>query len=162
MINLNINEKTVEPKLNFEFYKHLVGSDRSKRNDNFDEFMNGLINEDPDFLIQFYRAISLGKLTDDDIDDQLEKAGAYDDIAKEVDSDIKAMGETGFLRLKMEKWLQSNDSNMKDTKKALQIASNEGMSKEDKMEAQMLVEKGDEIAKKGKNRLKKNGVPIMQ
>ena len=92
----------VELKFNHRFYKNIVKGYKDKDTDGFSNFINGLIQKDPDALIAGYKFGFTGKkFTDDEVADALEDNGIFDkdnpykDLYKEV---VKS----GFLKAKIQ------------------------------------------------------------
>lgn len=113
----------VELRFNHRFYKNIVKGYKSKDADGFSNFINGLIQKDPDALIAGYKFGIVGKkFTDDEVADALEDNGIFDkgnpykDLYKEV-------VESGFLKAKIQLMKKSAEEDYRTIKELLNKAS---------------------------------------
>ncbi|MCF6419824.1 tail assembly chaperone [Furfurilactobacillus milii] len=110
---LNINGKSLTPRINFRFRSVLgkkLGDDNDKSG--FSNLITGLVQSDPDALLSFYEAALAGDHpSDDDLFDALD-----DQVFKDDDSEdaafrdaVSALNNSGFFKIKAKAWKKRNE-----------------------------------------------------
>lgn len=151
MLNLKIKNKEVEPTFSYGFYKNVAGKDREKRSDVFNEFLNGLFNDDSDSVVDFFKGSFGSALSEDEIVQQLEEKGAFDDVHALTGEIIKGLAESGFLRTKIEALKKYDDNMIKGFEKSSKM---ESIEKSDKDMLQIQIEALEEHKKTIDKRIK--------
>lgn len=149
MDSLEINGKQYLLKFNHHFYERVLSNFAKKHKDadidGFNHLIAGLIDEDPDSVIEAYRCAIVGKTlpTINDVSDALDEAGVFEN--KSVYSDVfNQIKSSGFLAGKVAHLLNLLHKDWKDSEIALQIftktSDKSGKDyKKDLREAQMQV-----------------------
>ena len=123
MLTLKIKNKVVEPAFSYRFYKNIAGKDKEKRSDNFNEFLNGIFSDDSDAVIDFFRGSFGSDLSDDDIAEQLEENGSFDDIHALTNEIIRGLSNSGFLATKIAALKKYDENLIAGYNKALKFKS---------------------------------------
>ncbi|GAQ01469.1 hypothetical protein NBRC111452_1277 [Companilactobacillus farciminis] len=151
MLTLKIKNKDVEPSYNYRLYKNIAGADKDKRTTNFYDFLDGLFIDDPDTIIDFFKAAAGGDLGEDAIVDQLDNEGAFDDIRKTTDEILKGLATSGFLKSKVEAYKKYGNHVIDSMKATLEIDS---LKPEDEETTQIQIYQAEEQMKNAENRMK--------
>lgn len=151
MLTLKTKNGTVEPAFNYLMYKNISGDDKEKRNSKFNSFLDDLFSDDVDSIITFFKAVAGKDLGEDELADQLEDDGRFDDVHATTTEIIEGLVNSGFLNAKIEMWEKSAEKFIKSMKDSLKMDS---LKQSEKDMAQIQVNQLEENKKAIDKRLK--------
>nr|DAH80720.1 MAG TPA: tail assembly chaperone protein [Caudoviricetes sp.] len=150
MDSLKINGTDYKIKFDHRFYERVLSNFAKKHKDanvdGFNHLIAGLIDEDPDSVVEAYRCAISGKNlpTANDVSNALDEEGVFDD--KNLYSDVfNQIKSSGFLAKKVAHLLKLLHKDWKDSEIALQVFTNTG-NKSDKDYKKNLQEARVEVA----------------
>lgn len=134
MLILKVDGNTIDIKYNYRLYKNIVGDDPKEQDEKFDTFISGLVYDDVDQILKFGVAASQNKLTSENVADQLDEQGAFDDVHKTTTEILKGLCNSGFLASKARSWMKYVKGMIKGMSKVYTELSKEDLSKLTKKE----------------------------
>ena len=150
MLTLNIKKTEVEPVYNYRLYKNIAGDDKEKRRENYYSFLDGIFSDDSLAIITFFKAMAGKDLSEDELVDQLDEKGVFDDIHKTTDEIIKGLATSGFLKSEIKAWKKYGDRLLESMKASLKLKS---IKQEDKEMTQIQINQLEENKKNIENRM---------
>lgn len=152
MIKLNIEGQEVEPKFTYALYKNITGKEREKRTENFNNFLNGIFNDDMNQIIYFYYCVAGGKLSEDKVVSQISNQKGFDNIHKVADEILQGFVTDGFFKTAVQQLLDSVRDSIINMQKASKIST---LSKEDLEIGKIQIEQQQEKLSNMEKRIKK-------
>src|SRR5699024_7625701 len=150
MLTLKIKDTEVEPTYNYRLYKNIAGDDKDKRKENFYSFLDGLFSDDSITIINFFKAVAGKDLSEDEVVDQLDENGLFDDVHKTTDEIITGLATSGFLKSEIKAWKKYGDRLLESMKASLKLKS---IKQEDKEMTQIQINQLEENKKNIESRM---------
>lgn len=152
MIQLTINKTKVQPVYDYRLYKNIVGADKETQDSNFNDFLTGLCNDNPDTIVDFGVAVSGRKLADVDVAEQFVEQNLFDEPEKACDEIIEGFNTNGFLASKVKAFLKSEN---KSIVRLNTVLDDESLNESDKQELQLTIQSQEMTNKEHAKKLSK-------